>query len=223
MRVLVVDDHRLLVEGLVNLLVAHGHEVVGTAADGDEALARAVRLRPDLVLMDLRMPGRDGLSATRLITARLPEIKVVVLTTSADEDDLFEAVRSGACGYLLKSTSGEEFAASLAGLAQGVPPFSPGLATKVLQEFARQAGAAARATAETETSEGLTERQTEVLRAVAGGLTYKEVGSKLALSERTVRYHMAEIMARLHLEHRSQVLAYAGRAGLTGEEPPPGQ
>lgn len=214
MRVLVVDDHRLLVEGLINLLTAHGFEVVGTAADGEEAVAQAQKHRPDLVLMDIRMPRCDGLAATRLIKARLPETKVVVLTTSAEDDDLFEAVRSGASGYLLKSVGGEEFAASLAGLAEGVPPFSPGLATKILKEFARQAGGSGKAPAEEPATDGLTQRQTEVLKAVAGGLTYKEVGARLGLSERTVRYHMAEIMERLHLEHRSQVIAYAGRAGL---------
>jgi DNA-binding NarL/FixJ family response regulator len=222
MRVLVADDHRLLVEGLVNLLVAHGFDVVGTAADGVEALSQTQKYHPDLVLMDIRMPRCDGLAATRLIKARLPETKVVILTTSAEDDDLFEAVRSGACGYLLKSMAGEEFAASLAGLEQGVPPFSPGLAAKILKEFSRQAGGTSKPPATEAAAAELTQRQSEVLRAVAAGLTYKEVGVKLVLSERTVRYHMAEIMERLHLENRSQVIAYAGRAGLEAEAEPPG-
>ena len=218
MRVLIVDDSRLLVEGLTNLLAAHGFEVVATAADGEEAVAQSQRHLPDLVLMDIRMPRCDGLTATRLIKARLPETRVVMLTTSAEDDDLFEAVRSGACGYLLKSVSGDEFAASLTALEHGVPPFSPGLADKILREFARRSAGSAGGRADKGAGTGLTARQTEVLRAVAGGLTYKEVGAKLGLSERTVRYHMAEIMDALHLAHRSEVIAYAGRIGLKPEQ-----
>jgi DNA-binding NarL/FixJ family response regulator len=217
MRVLIVDDNRLLVEGLTSLLLAHGFEVVGNAADGDEAVAQTERYHPDLVLMDIWMPRCNGLTATRLIKARFPETKVVMLTTSAEDDDLFEAVRSGACGYLLKSTTGDEFASSLAALEQGVPPFSPGLADKLLREFVRLATPGGSARAEGASSAELTTRQTEVLRAVAGGLTYKEVGARLGLSERTVRYHMAEIMDALHLAHRSEVIAYAGRIGLKPE------
>jgi two-component system NarL family response regulator len=212
--VLVVDDNRLLVEGLMNLLTAHGFEVVATAADGELAVAQAQRHRPDLVLMDIRMPRLDGLAATRLIKARMPETRIVMLTTSAEDDDLFESIRSGACGYLLKSIGGDEFAASLTALEQGVPPFSPGLAQKILHEFARRSAEVGQAQAVEAPPARLTARQTEVLHAVAGGLTYKEVGAKLALSERTVRYHMAEIMNALHLANRSQVIAYAGRMGL---------
>ena len=221
MRILLADDNRLLLEGLSNLLAAHAIQVVGAAGDGAEAVAQARALHPDLILMDIRMPRCDGLAATRLIKARMPEIKIVMLTTSAEDQDLFESVKSGACGYLLKSVSGQAFIEALRGLEQGVPPFSPGLAAKILGEFARQAerpdeaerhekgdAQAGEATGE------LTARQTDVLRLVAGGLTYKEVGDKLGLSERTVRYHMAEIMQALHLEHRSQVIAYAGQIGL---------
>jgi DNA-binding NarL/FixJ family response regulator len=218
LRVLLVDDNRLLLEGLANLLEAYGVQVAGMAKDGLEATSLAQALRPDLILMDIRMPRCDGLEATRRIKARQPEIKIVMLTTSAEEDDLFESVKSGACGYLIKSMSGEAFIEALHGLGQGIPPFSPGLAAKLLGEFARLAE---RKTGEAETGSGedaegarLTERQTDVLRLVASGMTYKEVGLQLALSERTVRYHMAEIMVRLHLEHRSQVIAYAGKLGL---------
>lgn len=230
MRVLLADDHILLVEGLSNLLAANGIDVVGSAADGREAVAQALALNPDLILMDLRMPVCDGLTATRLIKAQQPEIKIVMLTTSAEDQDLFAAVESGACGYLLKSISGKAFIEALAGLEEGVPPFSPGLAAKLLSEFARlssqppepsgsateDAATATDSVAGDQPPAGLTERQTEVLRLVASGLTYKAVGRQLALSERTVRYHMAEIMDRLHLEHRSQVIAYAGKLGLQG-------
>ena len=171
-------------------------------------------LHTDLILMDIRMPVCDGLEATRRIKARQPEIKIVMLTTSAEDDDLFESIKSGATGYLIKNMSGEAFIEALRGLEQGIPPFSPGLAEALLQEFARLAsetgrrgGAKTRGEKDAEHKGGLTERQVEVLRLVASGLGYKEVGQRLALSERTVRYHMAEVMDRLHLENRSQVIA----------------
>ena len=230
MRVLLVDDNRLLIEGLSNLLAAHGIEVAGMGKDGLEGIALASSLKPDLILMDIRMPHCNGLEATRRIKAQQPEMKIVMLTTSAEDDDLFEAIKSGACGYLIKSMSGDAFIEALHGLEEGIPPFSPGLAAKLLGEFARMAEGETRRKGESETRGGgeavmgrsgdpesqglLTERQAEVLQWVAAGLTYKEVGLKLALSERTVRYHMSEIMARLHLEHRSQVIAYAGKLGL---------
>lgn len=221
MRVLLVDDHRLLLEALSSVLLANGIDVVGRAYDGVEAVALARALRPEIVLMDLRMPGGDGLTATRRIKAELPETRVVILTTSTDEADLFEAVKSGACGYLLKSMGADELIESLEGAQQGAPPFSPGLAEKLLVEFGRLAGnnspgsaGSPPATAETAALPPLTERQREVLQLVAAGLTYKEVGARLNLSPHTVKYHMAEIMAALHLEHRAQVLAYAGKQGL---------
>ena len=237
MRVLLADDNRLLVEGLTNLLAAHGFEVVATASDGFEAIARTRVHRPDVVLMDVRMPHCDGLAATRLIKAESPETRVVMLTTSPDDADLFEAIRSGACGYLMKSVSGDQLVGSLLSMEDGIPPLSPGLAAKLVEEFARLASArdgsmsgaprvrGGGATSPPSTGAGsppgsagapphLTDRQSEVLELVAAGRTYKEVGHELGLSERTVRYHMSEILARLHLDHRSQVLAYAGQAGL---------
>lgn len=243
MRVLLADDHRLLIEGLGNLLGVNGIQVLGIAGDGFEAVRLAEALHPDLILMDLRMPRCDGLEATRRIKALHPEIKIVILTTSAEDRDLFESIKSGACGYLLKSMSGGEFIDALRGLEQGIPPFSPGLAAKLLNEFARMAkeDTATRARGDTEmgrrgeaetrgrgdsgmgrrgdmeTEGELTERQIEVLRLVAGGLSYKEVGARLNLSPRTIKYHMAEIMEQLHLANRAQVLAYAGKMGWTVE------
>ncbi len=239
MRVLLVDDNRLLLEGLADLLATHNIEVVGLAGDGLEGVALTRSLQPDLILMDIRMPRCDGLEATRRIKARWPELKIVMLTTSAEDGDLFEAIKSGACGYLIKSMTGEAFIEALRGVEQGVPPFSPGLAAKLIGEFARLAGGARKADptkrregdggtrrkgdAIEERSEpllqgekgtGLTERQSEVLRLVAAGLTYKEIARQLSLSERTVRYHMAEIMELLHLENRSQVLAHIGKLDL---------
>lgn len=239
MRILLADDNRLLVEGLTNLLAAHGFEVVAVASDGNEALARARVHRPDVVLMDVRMPRCDGIAATRLIKAEMPDMRIVMLTTSTDDEDLFEGIRSGASGYLLKSVSGDELVEGLAGLEQGVPPLSPGLAAKLLKEFARRSAslvgsadarlerdgtdkgssagrepAIGHAAARERAPSGLTQRQADVLGLVAAGHTYKEVATRLGLSERTIRYHMAEIMDRLHLDHRSEVLAYAGAAGL---------
>ena len=224
LRVLIVDDHALLVEGLCNLLESRGFEVVGTAGDGQEGAEQALRLEPDLVLMDIRMPRCDGLTATRLIKAQRPDMKIVMLTTSAEDEDLFEAIKSGACGYLLKSTKGAAFVEALHGLEEGTPPFSPGLAARLLREFAHLSETGKHADGETgdkgdtearqEPRVRLTERQTEVLRLVASGLTYKEVAARLALSDHTVRYHMSEIMQLLHLENRSQVIAFAGKLGL---------
>ena len=137
MRVLLADDHTLLLEGLANLLAAHGIEVVGMARDGLQAVDLACRLKPDIILMDLRMPGCDGLCATRKIMAEMPEMKIVILTTSSEDNDLFEAVKCGACGYLLKSMDADELVECLNQAEQGIPPFSPGLAAKILNEFAR--------------------------------------------------------------------------------------
>jgi len=224
MRVLIADDHPLLVDGLCSLLEAHDIEVVGAVSDGQAAVSEALRLEPDLVLMDISMPVCNGLAATRLIKAQRPEMKILILTTSAEDEDLFEAIRSGACGYLLKVTRGPDFIVALRGLEQGIPPFSPGLAERLLREFARQGmgEVETRRQADKEKDKSaetvslpLTERQIEVLRLVSAGLTYKEVGIKLSLSEVTVRYHMSEIMERLHLEHRSEVIAYAARHGMT--------
>jgi DNA-binding NarL/FixJ family response regulator len=267
MRVLLADDHALLLEGLQNLLEAHGVEVAGTAKNGHEAAVQARRLRPDLILMDIRMPVCDGLTATRTIKAEMPEIAIVILTTSSEDQDLFEAIKSGASGYLLKSMDAEGLIDALQDAQQDIPPFAPGLAAKLLAEFARTAGQTGPATSgvtaaagteaaatEAEASAGteaagaeaaagnaeatatatgteaaagnaevagspsaeepLSPRQVEVLTLVAQGLSYKEVGDRVYLSPRTVKYHMAEIMRKLHFTNRAQVLAQA--EGLIG-------
>ena len=218
MRILLVDDHGLFLEGLHNLLRAGGHEVVGAAHDGLEALDLARHHRPDVILMDIRMPGCNGLKALRLIHAELPEVKIVMLTTSAEDTDLFEALKCGASGYLLKNLQPNELFDYLNGLARGEAPLSPELSARLLEEFSRQATAL-----EERTSRGLrggppapelTPRQREVLEMVASGLTYKEVGAALSISQHTVKYHMGQILERLHLKNREQVVAYALRYGL---------
>jgi two-component system NarL family response regulator len=234
MRVLLADDHTLMLEGLQNLLEAHGIEVAGTARDGREAAEQARKLRPDVILMDIRMPVWDGLQATRVIKAELPEIKVIVLTTSAESEDLLEAVKSGATGYLLKSMDAESLIDALHDAEQDVPPFSPGLAARLLALFAAATGphpapgsgsgqepgqreAPRPLSQPPDAEEPLSERQLEVLELVAQGLSYKEVGDRVCLSPRTVKYHMAEIMRKLHLQNRAQVLAYAGALLAQGE------
>ena len=228
MRVLLVDDHLLFIEGLCNLLASEGIKVVGSAKNGLEALAQARHLRPDVILMDIQMPICDGVCATRLIKAELPECKVIMLTISEDEQDLFEAVKSGASGYLLKRLDAADFFTYLAELQEGHPPFSPGLAEKILKEFSRQA---VKSEIQTEQSDPvaaqadqarvnesqdipLSPRQLQILTLVAHGQTYNQVAATIGIAERTVKYHMAEILDRLHLQNRAQVIAFAAQSGL---------
>lgn len=218
MRVLLVDDHGLFREGLRNLLTSQGIEVVGEARDGLDALAAARRWRPDVILMDIQMPRCDGVAATRLIKAEMPAVRIVMLTMSDDEEDLFAAIKSGASGYLLKRLDADEFFTYLSEMEAGHPPFSPGLAEKILAAFAAQppapAPAAATPDAPATGTTALTARQIQILTLVARGQTYRQAADTIGLSERTVKYHMAEILDRLHLENRSQVIAYAAAAGL---------
>ncbi len=209
MKVLLADDHPLFLDGLEDLLRANGFEVAATARDGLEALEKARALHPEAILMDIRMPRLDGLAAVRAIKAELPEVKIVMLTISEADDDLFEAIKSGASGYLLKSQSAEELLALVRGMERGEAAFSPGLAARILQEFGRQASALE----EKRQTAGLSEREHEVLALVAQGLKYKEVAAKLFLSERTIKYHMGQILERLHLKNRAQVVDYARRTG----------
>lgn len=218
MKVLLVDDHPLFLEGLRNLLIARSVDVVGTAHDGLEALAQTRALRPDVVLMDIQMPRCNGLEATRLIKTEMPTVKIVMLTVSADDEDLFEAIKSGASGYLLKSLEADRFFDLLSGVARGEAPMSRDLAARVLAEFAHQAQKAEAAAEAAEEPDTLTSRQIEVLQLVAQGLTNKEIAASLVITERTVKYHMSEILQKLHLQNRAQVIAYAVRTGLVTDK-----
>jgi two-component system NarL family response regulator len=213
MRILLVDDHTLFLQSLKMLLAANQYQVVGTAGDGREALKQARLLSPELILMDIEMPICDGLAATRLIKAEMPGIKIVMLTVSSSDDNLFEAVKSGASGYLLKSQPAERFLELLGQVEQGGAALPPELAARLLAEFARQAQHLE--SSPLDSSADLTDRQREILTLVAQGLTYPQVGETLYLSVSTVRYHMGQILERLHLENRAQVIAYAARHGLT--------
>lgn len=218
MKLMLVDDHPLFMEGLKYLLETNKISVAGTACNGKEALYKARELRPDIILMDIRMPECSGIDALKLIKAEMPKIKVVMLTTSAEDDDLFEAIKCGASGYLLKNINAEQLIEMLSDLENDGAPLSPGLAARLLKEFGQEHAAAEKPEADTRKDQpgnsGLTARQTEILEMVAGGITYRKVGEKLGLSERTVKYHMARIIEQLHLKNRSQVIAYASKIGL---------
>lgn len=215
-RVLLADDHTLFLDGLRNLLYSRGVQVVGIAHNGEEAQALARTTHPDLILMDVHMPECDGLEATRRIHAELPDVKIVMLTVAVDDDTLFTALKAGASGYLLKALQSESFFELLTQVMQDEVTLSPGLASRVLVEFARQTKAPTEPVGNDIASEfaELTGRQLEILDLVARGLTYKEVGQKLYLSERTIRYHMGQILKNLQLENRRAAEVYARQKGL---------
>jgi DNA-binding NarL/FixJ family response regulator len=212
MRVVIADDHPLFRDGLRGLLEVRGIEVVGEARNGREAVDQARRLQPDVVLMDLDMPELDGLAATRLISADLSAVKVVILTASEDDANLFEAIKGGAQGYLYKNLDSAEFFRLLEGVAAGEPALTPGLARKLLGEFARPAPAVA---APLEGPATLTEREREVLDLLVQGVTSnKELAERLVVSENTVKYHLRNILDKLHVQNRAQVVAFAVRHGM---------
>jgi DNA-binding NarL/FixJ family response regulator len=218
MRCLIADDHRLFLEALRCLLTTAGIEVVGMAHDGFEALYLARDLHPDVILMDVRMPRCSGVEATRLIRAEMPECKIVMLTASEDEDDLFDAVDSGASGYLLKDVNADRFFAYLRDVAANRAVFSDRLAARFLDEFKRVPSTSHRPRPAEDSPGGdddcpLTSQQMSILMLVAEGHTYNEVGKRMGIAERTVKYHMGEIIDRLHLENRAQAIAYAAGRG----------
>ncbi|NIM92122.1 MAG: response regulator [Anaerolineales bacterium] len=209
-RVLLVDDHPLYLEGLRSLLASRGFQVVGSAHDGLQAQSMALELRPDLILMDVSMPLCDGVEATKHIKEELPNTKVVMLTVATSGETLFEALKYGASGYLLKSLEGRQFFALLANVLDGETILSPELASMVLSEFARSGKEPSTKTDEVVT---LTGRQNEVLELVAQGLSNKEIANKLHITEATVKYHVSQILERLHLKSRYQLAQYAHERG----------
>ncbi|MBC8280334.1 MAG: response regulator transcription factor [Chloroflexi bacterium] len=205
MKVLLVDDHALFRAGLATLLQAWGLEVIGEANNGQEAIIKAHQLMPDLILMDIEMPLMNGLEATRAIKSECPDIKVVVLTVSDDENDLFEAIKSGAEGYLLKNLREEEFAEFVGRIINDEPVMSPSLARKLLREFSRLKEEKTRR----ELDDTLTEREQEVLEQLAGGSSNKDIAAALVISGNTVNFHVKNILSKLHLKNRGQVTAWA--------------
>ena len=208
-RVLIADDHPLFRDGIASLLSARDYVVVGQAGNGAQAVKLVEELHPDLVLMDIRMPGVNGLAATRLIQAAYPETKIVILTVSEEDDDLFEAIKSGAAGYIQKSLDSVQFFALLDGVLRGEAGLTPILAGKILRDYARRQRPSAQPV-----PEEVTPREFEVLELVAQGATNAEIAMRLAVSENTVKFHMKNILQKLHASNRAEVVAYALRSGL---------
>jgi len=214
MRILIADDHALFRDGLRSLLEARGIDVVGEAANGRDAVEMARSLVPDVVLMDLTMPVMDGLSATRIISAELPTVVVVVLTASEEDADLFEAIKSGAQGFLPKDLEAAQLFEHLSGLSRGEPALTPSLARKLLGEFAHPS-----TPRDDESLDRLTDREREVLELLVQGVTSnRELAVRLFVSENTIKYHLRNILDKLHVQNRAQVIAYAVRHGMI--EPP---
>lgn len=212
-RILLVDDHDLFREGLASLINAQPNlKVIGQALDGLEAYALACQLRPDLIVMDIKMPVCDGLEATRLIRAEWPEARILVLTVHDEDEKLFEAIKHGACGYLLKNTNSTDFIKGVRAALVGEAALSPKLAARLLQEFARLASRPASGESSPE-AHGLTPREQEVLQLLANGLSDKEIASQLSLSLHTVKTHVRNILSKLHANNRRQAASLALREG----------
>ena len=209
-RVLVVDDHPLYREGLVTAVsTMPDKEVVGEAADGEEALRLVAALAPDVVVMDLHMPGTNGVDATRRLTASHPDVAVLVLTMLENDESVFSAVRAGAKGYLLKGANRAEIGRALDAVVHGEVVFSAGIAQRVMAWFAAGPGEP-----QVAPFPALTEREREVLDLVARGLTNAAIAQRLFLSDKTVRNHVSNVFAKLHVAGRAEAVARARDAGL---------
>jgi DNA-binding NarL/FixJ family response regulator len=207
-RVMVVDDHPVWRDGIRADLESSGvAEVVGEAADGGEAIDVARDSMPEVVLMDLQLPTVSGVEATRQIVAEAPHVRILVLSASAEEADVLEAVKAGASGYLLKSSSSEEVRDAVVRVREGQPVFTPSLAGLVLDEFRR-------ISTKSPGEPDLTARENEVLRLVAKGYAYKEIGEKLFISTKTVQNHVQNILTKLQLRKRYELMRYAIQKGL---------
>lgn len=207
-RVLVTDDHVVVRKGTQALLATEPEiEVVGEAKDGQEAVAKAASLRPDVVLMDLEMPVMDGIEAIACITASQPDVRILVLTSFATDDKVFPAIKAGALGYLLKDSSPEDLVRAIRQVHRGESSLHPAIARKLLQEMARPSR-------HPPTDDPLTAREVEVLRLVAQGLSNQEIAQVLVISEATVRTHVSNILSKLHLASRTQAALYALKEGL---------
>jgi DNA-binding NarL/FixJ family response regulator len=211
LRVLLVDDHDLFRSGLVNLLSEHGLHVVGEAENGEVALRLVRELAPDVVIMDLNMPGPSGVDVIRQMTGLAPLTRVVVLTISADDSDVLNAVMGGACGYLLKDSSVDQLIAGIRSAAAGESLISPQIAAKMLQ-FLRAQRSSADA-AETIRAE-LSEREIEVLKLIANGHDNAEIARALFISPKTVKNHISNILMKLQMQNRIQAAVYAVRSGI---------
>jgi len=215
-RIVIADDHPLFLDGLRSLLTAQGHEVVGEARNGNDAVKLAHEQKPDLVLMDLSMPELDGMSATRQLVGEMPEVRVVILTASEDDSNLFEAIKAGALGYLPKNLEADDFFPLLERASRGEPALTPALARRLLQEFARP-----EKEEETTEEESLTPRERDVLELMVEGVTSnRKLAKRLNLSENTVKFHVRNILDKLRLHDRAQIVGYALRRKIADKNEP---
>ncbi|HUF31581.1 MAG TPA: response regulator transcription factor [Acidimicrobiales bacterium] len=218
-RVLIVDDHALFRRGLIQVLLGEeGIEVVGESEDGEDALVKAADLAPDVVLMDVRMPRVSGIEATARLSELMPAVRILMLTVSDEEDDLYEAIKAGAAGYLLKEISIEEVADAVRAVMQGQTLISPSMASKLIVEFnnlSRRADQKKQVPAPR-----LTERELEVLKQVAQGLTNRDIAGVLFISENTVKNHVRNILEKLHLHSRMEAVVYAVREKILDLDEP---
>jgi two-component system, NarL family, response regulator LiaR len=207
-RVLVTDDHAIVRKGIKALLATEKDiEVVGEAGNGLEAFEKVKTMQPDVVLMDLMMPVMDGIEASRQITTHFPQVHVLVLTSFAADDKVFPAIKAGALGYLLKDSGPDELVSSIRSVHQGLPSLEPTIARKVLLELSQPPKADSPV-------DPLSERELEVLRLIAQGLSNKEIADQLVVTEFTVRSHVSKILSKLHLVSRTQAALFALKKGL---------
>jgi DNA-binding NarL/FixJ family response regulator len=208
MRVLVVDDHSLFRDGIISLLDASGFDVIGQAGNGIEAVEEALRLRPDLVLLDIHMPEMNGLDALKRIKSAMPETRVVMLTVSEDETFLADAIKLGADGYLLKHLSAPEFIELLEGLKRGEAAITRKTTAFLMKQIAQPASRHDKPVTP------LSDREIEIIRLLAEGLSNRSVSERLSLSENTIKYHLKNILQKLNVQNRTEAVMYAVRNNL---------
>ena len=214
LRVMVVDDHPMWRDAVERDLAAAGFDVVAVAGDGHQAIARFPAARPQVVVLDLQIPGPDGVEVTREVLRHDPSSRVLILSASGEQDDVLEAVKAGATGYLVKSASREELLAAVRRVAAGDTVFTPGLAGLVLGEFRRMSSEGP----PVPYGERLTERETEILKMVAKGMSYKQIAERLVLSHRTVQNHVQNTLRKLQMHNRVELTRYAIEQGLDDDE-----
>jgi len=219
-KVLVVDDHTLFRKGIINLLQAQsGIEVVGEAKDGREGIALARQLRPDVILMDVQMPGCNGIEATGAIRQELPEARIIMLTVSEQDEDLFSAIKAGARGYLLKSVEPDHLLKAIELLMKGEAVIPHNMASKLLTEFSSIANRPASKADASGDYQLLTNREKEILQTLSNGASNKEIANALNISEHTVKIHLKNILKKLQVNNRLQAAVYAHRQGLVSGAP----